>query len=1469
MSARKLTKPKKPYTNANPSASSSFVRSSPRPEYEESDPVDLHAILSEAIDKVLDEGVGILFFLKSACRETKRILEDISTMDGNKEEWNELVRRVRENMSVIEKQVAFFESYPPEDTVIDTESSGPLFYYVQCLENVHETIVGLKEQPARTKSGFLKAFRKPRVDIRKLYREIEGRYRQLMEALDFFAIVVRAKADEHKANAFLILQLPRVSFVAASIHTTCLQGTRTDVLGMMWNWAHNDTPGRPIFWLCDVAGSGKSTVAMSAAGIWHDQGLLGGAFFFSLTSNEVSNTDKFCSAMARDLVRTTRRVIPYIAEAVKQNPSIMQSSFGQQFQTLIVGPLNRHQETVILVIDALDECQSSSQRRELLEALSTAVRGTKNLKIFITSRPDPAIEAVLGPLAIKANLEDRVQGLNHPNPLNDVAIYVHRSLGGILPPEKRWRLIEKANGSFVWASTACRMLRSEANLRNPEKIYDRIMALVQNGGIYELYALIFEHTDRNFYVIMCQMLALLAVAFEPLTMDDFEDLLKHARVGGSGKDLVQSLESVLSMDPSTNKIHFRHPTVVEYLRYCSAPPAVDSRNRLYIDIANAHGQLAWWCLKGLTSPTVGLKFNLCQVESSFYLNRQLPDLEERISKYIPTRLQYASSYWSFHVAETGEDWRRTFKSEVQWIVQSPQVLHWMEVLSFTGGVLRAISGLKATTRHVGFDEETRSAILETRQFLMAFSVPIQDSAPHIYISALPFTPTKSILHSELTKRYLNTLTVTQGLEERYPVLPRTLQGHKGEVYAIAFSPDGSRMISGSNDNTIRQWDADTGQPLGAPLRGHEKAVNSVAFSPDGSRIISGSCDMTIRLWDTESGQPIGKPYKGHEASVTAIAFSLGTSCIAYGFEDNTIGLWNPNTGQLLREPIKGHTKLVTALAFSLDGSKIVSASNDGTIRLWDAITGRSLSVILETRQFGICTLAFSPDGSRIVSGSRDCRIHLWDAHVGSLLGELREGHTYGVKAVIFSPNGSQIASASDDCTIRRWDAITCQPIGEPLRSHESEVITIAFSPDGSRIASGSRDSMIRLWSTDTGQPLGELRGHEYGVEAVAVSPDGSRIASGSRDKTIRLWDTATGRSLGEPLQGHEHSVSTLAFSPDGSRLVSGSYDKTIRLWDVDRRQPLGEPLLGHEYSITAVAFSPDGSQIVSGSYDETIRLWDANTGRPLREPFRGHGASVNTLALSPDGSRIASGSTDQTIRLWDIGTGQQVGNPLRGHEGSVDTLAFSPDGLRIASGSKDKTIRLWDAITGRPLGEPLRDKETLFYTLAFSPDGSRIVSGSYDHTIQLWDANTGRLLGEPFRGHKCLVTTVAFLPDNSRIISGSIDKTIRLWETEIDANKKGVSQNDRRFQDSQLGSAVPDPITVTVPGFKECSLSHDGWVRSSSKLLFWVPPENRHGLQYSHLLTLPTSSLLRATKLDFARFQCGLSWASAREDASH
>ncbi len=592
---------------------------------------------------------------------------------------------------------------------------------------------------------------------------------------------------------------------------------------------------------------------------------------------------------------------------------------------------------------------------------------------------------------------------------------------------------------------------------------------------------------------------------------------------------------------------------------------------------------------------------------------------------------------------------------------------------------------------------------------------------------------------------------------------RKLIATSAPLFAVAYSPDGRRIVSGSADKTLRLWDAVTGQTVGAPFEGHKDRVLSVAFSPDGRVIVSGSADGTLRMWDAATGNAMGPPLEGHEGRVLSVAFSPDGRRIVSGSADSTVRLWDVVTRTAIGAPLRAHKDSVWAVAFSPDGRRIASGGWDTTVRMWDAGTGSSIGTPFAHKS-SVLSIAFSPDGRRIVSGSADHTVRLWDVATGTPIGAPLEGHKDNVWGVAFSPDGRLIVSASADKTVRLWATENGQPVGAPIEGHKDGIFGVAFSPDGQRIVSASGDRTLRLWDAATGQTLGTvLRGHKDAVTSVAFSPDGRRLASVSWDKTMKLWDPATGNAIGAPIEGHKSAVSSVSFSPDGRRIVSGAWDATLRLWDAATGQPVGQPLAGHDNVVSTVAFSPDSRQIVSGSADNTLRLWDSATGQPIGPPLKGHKGTVLSAVFSPDGRRIISAGDDHTLRLWNVATGQQIGAALEGHKGSVLSASFSPDGRRIVSGSADGTLRLWDAANGKAIGGPVEGHEKAVSSVAFSRDGQFIVSGSWDGTLRLWDATTARPIGAPLTGHANSVLSVAFSPDGRRIVSGSSDTTIRLW----------------------------------------------------------------------------------------------------------
>jgi WD40 repeat protein len=521
-----------------------------------------------------------------------------------------------------------------------------------------------------------------------------------------------------------------------------------------------------------------------------------------------------------------------------------------------------------------------------------------------------------------------------------------------------------------------------------------------------------------------------------------------------------------------------------------------------------------------------------------------------------------------------------------------------------------------------------------------------------------------------------------------------------DIDEIAFSPNGQRVANVSVDRTVRLWNAQNGQPVGAPLTD----ILGVAFSPDGSSLFGAGLDGTLRrwnadsgdliggmvqLWNANTGQPVDAPHTGQTAPVYTVAFSLDGHRLATVGEDQTMRLWNADTGQPIGDPFVGETGGVMSLAFSPDGRRLASASNDGAVRLWDAESRRSIGDPLRGHQSFVFSVAFSPDGHRLASGGIDGTVRLWDAQTREPIREL-EGHTNYVSSVAFSRDGRRLASASFDRTVQLWDTETGQPVGAPLRGHTDTPRSVAFSPDGRRLASGGDDAMVRLWNLDVGL---RLTGHTAQVNSVAFSLDGTRLASASSDATVRVWDAGTGQPIGAPLAGHTGAVTTVAFSPDGHRLASGGTDKTVRMWNIDTAKTT-EPLTGHTEAVTSIAFSPDGHRLVSGSDDGTVQLWNADTGAPLGGPLTGDAERVFSVAFSSDGKRVASAGFPNHWWLWTADTTSPPLTPSEfAHHAPITQPRRAPPGQRQPRQDAADVERRHRRAARRPADQPHRSRE--------------------------------------------------------------------------------------------------------------------------------------------------------------------------------
>jgi WD40 repeat protein len=368
-------------------------------------------------------------------------------------------------------------------------------------------------------------------------------------------------------------------------------------------------------------------------------------------------------------------------------------------------------------------------------------------------------------------------------------------------------------------------------------------------------------------------------------------------------------------------------------------------------------------------------------------------------------------------------------------------------------------------------------------------------------------------------------------------LQAVFRGHEGTVIGVAFSSDGTRLVSGSNDSTLRVWDATTAVGL-AVLRGHENTstrpaehgnvihvneLHTLVFSPEGTRIASGSDDKTVRVWDVNTGMQLAV-LRGHENSVRRLAFLSGGTRIVSIADDNTMRIWDATTAE--PRTVLRHQGEVTSMAFSPDYSRIVTGCKDKTVQIWDVESGER-RFVLRGHEHHVCSVAYSPDGKQIVSGEGvylpdnylesvydgtgtggvvDKTVRVWDAETGEQLCVLP---WTDCTTVAYSPDSTQIVGGYFDLWV--WDLASAKRRAV-LRGHERQITSVAFSPDGTVIFSGSYDNTARVWDADSGACLKIIDG-VGDLIAIAAGAKAFPWRALKRDLETVVEESATGKPI--------------------------------------------------------------------------------------------------------------------------------------------------------------------------------------------------------------------------------------------------------------------------------------------------------------------------------------------------------------------
>ncbi len=688
-------------------------------------------------------------------------------------------------------------------------------------------------------------------------------------------------------------------------------------------------------------------------------------------------------------------------------------------------------------------------------------------------------------------------------------------------------------------------------------------------------------------------------------------------------------------------------------------------------------------------------------------------------------------------------------------------------------------------------------------------------------------------------------------QEKPAAVAPAIEGHTGDLSAVAFSPDGRQVLTASWDKTVRVWWSKDGTTI-TKLKGHTGVVSALAFAPDGDTLVTGSWDKTVRLWDAITFTE-RRCLSGHTGVVMAVAASSDGRSFASAGWDKTVRIWNGDNDHC--QVLTGHTRMVTGVAFNPDGKWLASASWDKTIRLWDATTGELIRTM--TGHSGDVTGLVWLSDNRIVSVAQDHTAIIWNANDGTVMHTLT-GHSGEVNVVAATLDSTLVATAGWDKSIRVWDAATGDARAV-LSGHTAVVSGLAFEPHGPRLASVSHDRTLRLWNIsthheistftiqsgpatttevllsdgDTGaveqpSPPSLLKGGSSdAVDATAEStptgPKGGRSTVAPDMESIFAPDAddppppsgiigaapPTPLPVKLPALRQGGTLCALAVAGGSGIVAAGAGDGLVLLWDLATGADAGV-LRGHPGAVAALTFAPGGRVLASGGDDCVVRLWDVASARE-RLCLTGHEAPISALVVNVEGNILISADVNGEIKLWDLAAGSVL-HSLRQPGGTL-SLAIACDGEKLAAGGRDGSIRVWNIATMQELSV-LRCYGRDVNALAFTSDARTLASGGPDGVVRFWETASWKEWNN-LEAHNQPITSVTFSPNGQLLATASKDTTARLWDC-----ISGQLLHDL------VGHAEPIVAAAfAADNFTLCTASQDQTVRS-----WYTDTGKMHGL---------------------------------------
>ncbi|CAE6403637.1 unnamed protein product [Rhizoctonia solani] len=1187
-------------------------------------------------------------------------------------------------------------------------------------------------------------------DLIRRYRRIEQLFRQLYGEASLSAWSISSKhyvntqleslrpAKLARYNSELSMEVSRRS---------CTENTRTEILSNLMKWSE-DRSMASIYWMNGMAGTGKTTIAYSACVALEASKQLAGSFFCTRTSSECRDAKRIVPTIAYQLARRSTPFRSALCKVLEEDTDIGTGTISAQFDQLLRIPLMEAQSTMsnnlVVVVDALDESSDPYIVKLFLGVLFRSVAGLP-IKFFVTSRPEPIIRQRMMSESERSRSILYLHEIEASLVQADIELYLKEELSSIIPADKDIKQLAKYAGKlFIYAATAVRYIRPPGKPRNSRERLETVLAANVGSNrslipIDTLYSVILttaidedEELEPQEQERMLLVLWTAVCACEPVLISTI------AAISGIGsKDRV-----VAALEPLGSVLHISDHSELVTTLHASFPDYISSRERsgrFACDIPKHNRLLSKYCFEIMEAQ---LRFNICNILSSFIPDSDIPHLQDQIDANISEELFYACRFWMDHMGLT-----ELFKTPILTTISHPllwplsdfllqRLLFWMEVLNLKGYMhvgVTSTSKLNALLNQEGNAESKLGQLTsEVQDFVVGYaSHPIADYTPHIYLSALPLAP----FLSHLFPKFKGLIRVSGTALNKIQQAALSTWESESVVLSTAFLPKGDRIVLGKKSGELTVQYIHDGKHVFPPLKAHDGSITSLGVSHHGTQIVTGSDDMTLSVWNTHNGSLALGPFKEHTEGVTSVAFSPDGTHIISGSNDCTVGICDLHNAATPMRRFTGHTDSVNSVAFSRAGTLAISGASDRTVRLWDVFKGTAL-LTLDDPSGPVILAQFTPDGNSIISVSRGVENYKYFRRTS--IQDVRDGSSL-----------TSLASTG-------------------------KVESISISPEGDRFV-GSVNGSIGI--SDIPMCLEPIAASTGKVASISISPEGDQFVGSASGSTLGISDIPMYlEPIAGPFHGHTSQLTSTKFSDDGTRVISASNDRTVRVWNVHRKvrqlEPKDTPKVPRRLDPILGTISANQTSIAT-SDPTNIHVFnlDLHTSTHIASP------SVILIKFSLDATRIFSIHASGTVCTWNADTAQLIDGPCRcSNSNRFESVACSVDGTHIATSYYD-TVEIWDAqsnhiITIRGLGTPKRTGNTLVFSWA----GTKILTVGHDvhntngwDVLNIWDTNRGTLVAGPIEVPGLQLGTFDLSADGTYVACSSkvaqIDNGLRLINT--------------------------------------------------------------------------------------------------------